>query len=153
MRRLSEPVSPRGKRGTPSSMVYVTRIRRVSSSRWSCMQPTDGYRKTQDGISYLKNIAEEAIQLTEFFDSGPGPHSRMLKKRSVSRPFTAYGFKWLNAIQRAIPRCDRPPEWRLPDQLYRLLGPDQCSSVRLWKTHPWTPAVRPRDRRHAQPRI
>jgi len=31
------------------------------------MQPTDGHRKTQDVISYLKDIAEEAIQLTEFF--------------------------------------------------------------------------------------
>jgi len=83
------------------------------------MQPTDGYRKTQDVISYLEDIAEEAIQLTEFFHSGPGPYSRMLKNRSVSRPFTAYGFKLLNAIQRAIPKCDCSPEWRLPDQLDR----------------------------------
>ena len=43
----------------------------------------------------------------------------MLKNRSVSRPFTAYGFKLLNAIQRAIPKCDCSPEWRLPDQLDR----------------------------------
>src|SRR5258706_9137634 len=74
------------------------------------------------------------------FHSCPGPYSSMLKKRSVSRPFTAYGFNLLNAIQRAIPRCDRSPEWHLPDQLYRLLGPNQCSPVRLWRTHAWTPA-------------
>jgi len=49
--------------------------------------PPDGYRKTQDVIRYLKDIAEEAIQLTEFFHSCPGPYSCMLKKGSVSRPF------------------------------------------------------------------
>ena len=43
------------------------------------MQPTDRCRKTQDVISYLEDIAEEAIQLTGYFYSDPEPYSHKLK--------------------------------------------------------------------------
>jgi len=32
------------------------------------------HRKTQDVISYLEDIAEESIQMTGFFHSGPYSH-------------------------------------------------------------------------------
>lgn len=79
MRRLSEPVSPRGEKAALSCVGHVTSIQRVSSSSYSCIKLIDGYRKTQDVISYLEDIAEEAIQLTGFFHSGPEPYSHKLK--------------------------------------------------------------------------
>jgi len=36
--------------------------------------------KTQDVISYLEDLAEEAIQKTGFFHSGPEPYSHRLKR-------------------------------------------------------------------------
>jgi hypothetical protein len=36
--------------------------------------------KTQDVISYLEDLAEEAIQMTGFFHSGPEPYSHKLKQ-------------------------------------------------------------------------
>lgn len=36
-------------------------------------------RKTQDVISYLEDIAEESIQMTGFFHSGPEPYSHFLQ--------------------------------------------------------------------------
>ena len=36
------------------------------------------FRKTQDVISYLEDIAEESIQMTGFFHSGPEPYSHFL---------------------------------------------------------------------------
>ena len=36
------------------------------------------HRKTQDVISYLEDIAEESIQMTGFFHSGPEPYSHYL---------------------------------------------------------------------------
>lgn len=36
--------------------------------------------KTQDVISYLEDLAEEAIQLTGFFHSGPEPYAHKLKR-------------------------------------------------------------------------
>jgi hypothetical protein len=36
-------------------------------------------RKTQDVISYLEDVAEEAIHLTGFFHSGPEPISHLLR--------------------------------------------------------------------------
>jgi len=35
-------------------------------------------RKTQDVISYLEDIAEESISMTDFFHSGPEPYSHYL---------------------------------------------------------------------------
>jgi phosphatidylinositol 3,5-bisphosphate 5-phosphatase len=35
--------------------------------------------KTQDVISYLEDLAEEAIQKTGFFHSGPEPYAHKLK--------------------------------------------------------------------------
>jgi hypothetical protein len=35
-------------------------------------------RKTQDVISYLEDVAEESIQMTGFFHSGPEPYSHHL---------------------------------------------------------------------------
>jgi hypothetical protein len=36
-------------------------------------------RKTQDVISYLEDIAEESLQMTGFFHSGPEPYSHYLR--------------------------------------------------------------------------
>jgi phosphatidylinositol 3,5-bisphosphate 5-phosphatase len=40
------------------------------------------YRKTQDVISYLEDLAEESIQITGFFHSGPEPYSHFLYNRA-----------------------------------------------------------------------
>lgn len=40
------------------------------------------YRKTQDVISYLEDVAEESIQMTGFFHSGPEPYSHYLQNQS-----------------------------------------------------------------------
>jgi phosphatidylinositol 3,5-bisphosphate 5-phosphatase len=37
------------------------------------------FRKTQDVISYLEDIAEESLQMTGFFHSGPEPYSHYLR--------------------------------------------------------------------------
>ena len=52
---------------SPSLLIFVH-----VADRWL-------FRKTQDVISYLEDIAEEAIQLTGFFHSGPEPYSHKLK--------------------------------------------------------------------------
>lgn len=39
-------------------------------------------RKTQDVISYLEDLAEESIQITGFFHSGPEPYSHFLYNRA-----------------------------------------------------------------------
>ena len=39
-------------------------------------------RKTQDVISYLEDLAEESIQITGFFHSGPEPYSHFLYSRA-----------------------------------------------------------------------
>ena len=39
-------------------------------------------RKTQDVISYLEDLAEESIQTTGFFHSGPEPYSHFLYSRA-----------------------------------------------------------------------
>lgn len=41
-------------------------------------------RKTQDVISYLEDIAEESIQMTGFFHSGPEPYSHYLQNEAAS---------------------------------------------------------------------
>ena len=41
-----------------------------------------GIRKTQDVISYLEDIAEESIQMTGFFHSGPEPYSHYLQSET-----------------------------------------------------------------------
>lgn len=40
------------------------------------------FRKTQDVISYLEDLAEESIQLTGFFHSGSEPYSHFLQRSS-----------------------------------------------------------------------
>ena len=40
------------------------------------------HRKTQDVISYLEDLAEESIQITGFFHSGPEPYSHFLYNRA-----------------------------------------------------------------------
>ena len=40
------------------------------------------FRKTQDVISYLEDIAEESIQMTGFFHSGPEPYSHFLNSEN-----------------------------------------------------------------------
>lgn len=39
-------------------------------------------RKTQDVISYLEDIAEESIEMTGFFHTGPEPYSHYLQNES-----------------------------------------------------------------------
>jgi len=41
------------------------------------LHPLTQARKTQDVISYLEDIAEESIQTTGFFHSGPEPYSHV----------------------------------------------------------------------------
>jgi phosphatidylinositol 3,5-bisphosphate 5-phosphatase len=43
---------------------------------------TFSHRKTQDVISYLEDLAEESIQITGFFHSGPEPYSHFLYNRA-----------------------------------------------------------------------
>ena len=43
---------------------------------------SDPYRKTQDVISYLEDIAEESIQMTSFFHSGPEPYFHYLNSEA-----------------------------------------------------------------------
>jgi phosphatidylinositol 3,5-bisphosphate 5-phosphatase len=45
-------------------------------------------RKTQDVISYLEDIAEESIQITGFFHSGPEPFSHYLQNEAEYVLFT-----------------------------------------------------------------
>ncbi len=40
------------------------------------------FRKTQDVISYLEDIAEESIEMTGFFHTGPEPYSHYLQSES-----------------------------------------------------------------------
>lgn len=39
--------------------------------------------KTQDVIGYLEDVAEESIQMTKFFHSGPEPYSHWLKSQAT----------------------------------------------------------------------
>lgn len=43
---------------------------------------TKANRKTQDVISYLEDIAEESIEMTGFFHTGPEPYSHYLQTES-----------------------------------------------------------------------
>lgn len=43
--------------------------------------------KTQDVISYLEDLAEEAIQMTGFFHSGPEPYAHKLKRDDTEYVF------------------------------------------------------------------
>lgn len=43
---------------------------------------TKAHRKTQDVISYLEDIAEESIEMTGFFHTGPEPYSHFLQNES-----------------------------------------------------------------------
>jgi hypothetical protein len=43
---------------------------------------SDLCRKTQDVISYLEDIAEESIQMTSFFHSGPEPYFHYLNSEA-----------------------------------------------------------------------
>lgn len=52
-----------------ASRFYPINVRRVD-------------RKTQDVISYLEDLAEESIQITGFFHSGPEPYSHFLYSRA-----------------------------------------------------------------------
>ncbi|KAG6837048.1 hypothetical protein H0H93_015619 [Arthromyces matolae] len=52
--------------------------------------------KTQDVISYLEDIAEESIQMTGFFHSGPEPFSHYLQATSNDK--TARQVKWRQGI-------------------------------------------------------
>lgn len=57
--------------------------------------------KTQDVIGYLEDVAEESIQMTGFFHSGPEPYSHWIKSEATAR-FVPY-FKTFcsTAIHRA----------------------------------------------------
>jgi hypothetical protein len=60
-------------------MGYVSSIQGVSlAPRRSDFSLNYLFRKTQDVISYLEDIAEESIQMTGFFHSGPEPYSHFL---------------------------------------------------------------------------
>jgi hypothetical protein len=48
--------------------------------------------KTQDVISYLEDIAEECIQMTGFFHSGPEPFAHYIQSTDINRP------PWRNTI-------------------------------------------------------
>jgi hypothetical protein len=43
---------------------------------------TDNFRKKQDVIGYLEDLAEESIQTTGFFHSGPEPYSHALRSEN-----------------------------------------------------------------------
>ncbi|KAH8107843.1 polyphosphoinositide phosphatase [Cristinia sonorae] len=49
--------------------------------------------KTQDVISYLEDLAEESIQLTGFFHSGPEPYARFLRSE-VEAETTGISIPW-----------------------------------------------------------
>ena len=40
--------------------------------------------KTQDVIGYLEDVAEESIQVTGFFHSGPEPYAHWLKNEAAA---------------------------------------------------------------------
>ncbi len=67
-------------------MGHVARVQGVRAYILSCLlnfllSPTFD-RKTQDVISYLEDLAEESIQITGFFHSGPEPYSHFLYNRA-----------------------------------------------------------------------
>jgi len=60
--------------------------------------------KTQDVIGYLEDIAEESIQMTGFFHSGPEPYSHALNIEDESKP----GMSWRSkmSLQNGICRTN-----------------------------------------------
>ncbi|CAL1708203.1 unnamed protein product [Somion occarium] len=63
--------------------------------------------KTQDVISYLEDIAEESIQLTGFFHSGPEPYAHHLRSE-VAADTTGNAIPWRNsmALQNGVCRTN-----------------------------------------------
>ncbi|KDQ17280.1 hypothetical protein BOTBODRAFT_105836 [Botryobasidium botryosum FD-172 SS1] len=57
--------------------------------------------KKQDVISYLEDLAEESIQLTGFFHSGPEPYSHYLKSQSEGLPY-----RGVMALQNGVTRTN-----------------------------------------------
>ena len=54
----------------------------ITSSAFNFPFISTFHRKTQDVISYLEDLAEESIQITGFFHSGPEPYSHFLYNRA-----------------------------------------------------------------------
>lgn len=84
---------PQGKkmiyRAWDMSRAYKESVSVVSSSFYPLIQ----FRKTQDVIGYLEDIAEESIQTTGFFHSGSEPYSHVEESEScvrISNMFTQY---------------------------------------------------------------
>ncbi|TFK69821.1 hypothetical protein BDN72DRAFT_944042 [Pluteus cervinus] len=60
---------------------FLPRDKRMVYRAWDMSR---AYKeKTQDVISYLEDIAEESLQMTRFFHSGPEPYSHQLHDASV----------------------------------------------------------------------
>ncbi|KIK09521.1 hypothetical protein K443DRAFT_82832 [Laccaria amethystina LaAM-08-1] len=61
---------------------FLPRDKRMVYRAWDMSR---AYKeKTQDVISYLEDIAEESIQMTGFFHSGPEPYSHYLQNEAAS---------------------------------------------------------------------
>ncbi|KAG6916548.1 hypothetical protein DXG01_006431 [Tephrocybe rancida] len=61
----------------------VPRESKLLDEYTSCVREVLRNRKTQDVISYLEDIAEESIQMTGFFHSGPEPYSHFLQMQDT----------------------------------------------------------------------
>jgi len=77
---ISQPILAKGEKDGLPCLGHVTSLQRVCSLfdflRRIISIPVN--RKTQDVISYLEDIAEESIQMTGFFHTGPEPYSHYL---------------------------------------------------------------------------
>lgn len=108
--------------------------------------------KTHDVISYLEDFAEQSIQETGFFHSGPEPFSHLLKNEEIAEcVFSLNGLSEMFSLQVTSSQDDRnyhslarynvASEWYLQNQLRRLLRSDQRRSVRIWQTRIGTPTL------------
>lgn len=71
-------------------------------------------RKTQDVIGYLEDIAEESIQMTGFFHSGPEPFSHALDIEAECVParirtgVLAYQIQRIHFLRTVVAKHDAP---------------------------------------------
>ncbi|KAG9103896.1 phosphatidylinositol-3,5-bisphosphate 5-phosphatase [Ceratobasidium sp. 370] len=65
---------------------FLPKDKRIMYEAWDMSQAYKGLKK-QDVISYLEDYAEQSINLTGFFHSGPEPFSHKLRSESEAVPY------------------------------------------------------------------
>lgn len=81
---IPQPISSKGQEDSLCSLGHVQGLQGVCLNFLNCFAKVSilAFRKTQDVISYLEDLAEESIQQTGFFHSGPEPFYHHLQQEA-----------------------------------------------------------------------